>query len=75
MPIDIHEQDVLTFRKKHACGDSRWQVLRTGMDFRLRCLGCDHEIWLSRVKVEKALKKIERDGATVKKEKIVRYSE
>ena len=41
--MDIRVQDILVMKKAHPCGDKRWEVLRTGMDFRLRCLGCGHE--------------------------------
>ena len=41
--MDIRVQDILVMKKAHPCGDKRWAVLRTGMDFRLRCLGCGHE--------------------------------
>lgn len=36
--MDIRLNDVLEMKKTHPCGEKRWQVLRTGMDFRLRCL-------------------------------------
>ena len=35
--MDIRVQDILVMKKAHPCGDKRWEVLRTGMDFRLRC--------------------------------------
>ena len=38
MPMDIQVGDVLEMKKPHPCGSSRWQVLRVGMDFKLRCL-------------------------------------
>ena len=41
--MDIRVQDILVMKKAHPCGDKRWEVMRTGMDFRLRCLGCGHE--------------------------------
>ena len=41
--MDIRLNDVLEMKKTHPCGEKRWQVLRTGMDFRLRCLGCGRE--------------------------------
>ena len=44
MPMDIHVGDVLTMKKAHPCGEKRWQVLRVGADFKLRCLGCGHEV-------------------------------
>ena len=42
MPMDIRVGDVLAMKKRHPCGADRWLVLRAGMDFRLRCLGCGH---------------------------------
>ena len=39
--MDIRLNDVLEMKKTHPCGEKRWQVLRTGMDFRLRCLGSE----------------------------------
>ncbi|MDD4715804.1 MAG: DUF951 domain-containing protein [Oscillospiraceae bacterium] len=57
--MDVRIGDVLVMKKKHPCGESRWQVLRTGMDFKLRCLGCGHEIMAPRSKLEKRILKIE----------------
>lgn len=56
--MDIKVGDVLQMKKNHPCGCRDWQVLRVGMDFRLRCLGCGHEVMLPRAKVEKNIKKI-----------------
>ena len=44
MPMDIRVGDVLTMKKTHPCGEKRWQVLRIGADFKLRCLGCGREV-------------------------------
>ena len=48
----INVGDILTLKKPHPCGDRRWAVLRVGMDFRLRCLGCGREILRPRAEVE-----------------------
>ncbi len=45
-------------KKKHPCGGSVWTVLRVGMDIKLRCGTCGHELMLPRSKAEKAIKKI-----------------
>ena len=37
-------------------------MLRVGMDFKLRCEGCGHELMLPRSKVEKSIRKILRTG-------------
>lgn len=56
--MDIEIGDILEMKKEHPCGSRRWEVLRVGMDFRLRCEGCGREVMLPRKKAEKALKKI-----------------
>ena len=66
--MDVRLQDILVMKKPHPCGSCRWQewlVLRPGMDFRLRCLGCGHEVLLPRSKAEKNIRQIRRDGQIV----------
>ena len=56
--MDIHVGDVLELKKEHPCGSGRWLVLRVGMDFKLRCEGCGHELMLPRSKAEKSIKRV-----------------
>ncbi len=56
--MDIRVGDLLELKKPHPCGSRQWLVLRVGMDFKLRCAGCGHELMLPRSKAEKAVKKI-----------------
>ena len=44
-------------KKQHPCGSAQWEILRIGMDFRLKCCGCGHMVMLPRVKFTKAVKK------------------
>ena len=60
--MDVRVGDILELKKEHPCGSRRWQVLRVGMDFKLRCQGCGHELMLPRSKAEKNIKKILRTG-------------
>lgn len=60
--MDIRAGDILTMKKPHPCGEKRWQVLRTGMDFKLKCLGCGHEVMGPRNKFERNIKSVERNG-------------
>lgn len=62
--MDIRVGDVLELKKEHPCGSRRWRVLRVGMDFKLRCMGCAHELMLPRSKAEKSVKKIIRTEET-----------
>lgn len=52
--------DIVTLKKQHPCGSKQWEILRVGADFRLKCLGCDHQIMIPRKQVEKSLKNIEK---------------
>ena len=60
--MDVRVGDVLELKKEHPCGSRRWQVLRVGMDFKLRCQGCGHELMVPRSKAEKNIRKILRTG-------------
>ena len=60
--MDVQVRDILTMKKEHPCGSKQWLVLRSGMDFRLRCLGCGHEIMTPRSKAEKNIRQITRGG-------------
>ncbi|MCL2747918.1 MAG: DUF951 domain-containing protein [Oscillospiraceae bacterium] len=51
--------DILLMKKNHPCGGDRLAVLRTGVDVRLRCARCGHEVMLPRAKVEKMVVRIE----------------
>lgn len=56
--MDIKVGQVLKLKKQHPCGSHDWEVLRTGIDFRLKCTGCGHMIMIPRVKLEKNVKEI-----------------
>ena len=60
--MDLKLHDIVELKKDHPCGSRRWEVLRVGMDFRLRCQGCGHEIMLPRSKAEKSIRKLIREG-------------
>ena len=62
--MDIRVGDTLVMKKTHPCGEKSWKVLRTGADFRLRCVGCGHEIMVPRFKIEKNIRQVIRDENT-----------
>ena len=47
--------DIVKTKKKHPCGSDEWEITRVGVDFKLKCLCCEHVIMIPR---EKALKMI-----------------
>ncbi|HOA81491.1 MAG TPA: DUF951 domain-containing protein [Defluviitaleaceae bacterium] len=50
--------DIVEMKKPHPCGENKWEILRVGIDFRIRCLGCKHLVMLPRAKFEKRVKKV-----------------
>ena len=63
--MDIRVNDELKMKKPHPCGGDCFLVLRVGMDFKLRCLGCAHEVMVPRKKAEKNIKAVYRDGEKI----------
>ena len=56
--MDLKLNQKVEMKKPHPCGCNRFAVLRIGMDFKLRCEGCNHEIMAPRSKIEKRIKNI-----------------
>ena len=59
--MDVRVGDILEMKKNHPCGNNRFLVLRSGMDIRIRCIGCGHEVMVPRVKAERNIRKIIRE--------------
>ena len=50
--------DIVKLKKQHPCGSQEWEILRVGADFRLKCMGCDHQIMIARkLEYQRASKK------------------
>ncbi len=56
--MDVRVGDILVMKKPHPCGCNRFIVLRSGMDFRIRCESCGREVMVARTKIEKSIKNI-----------------
>ena len=60
--MDIQVGDKLTLKKAHPCGSHEWEVLRIGADFRLKCIGCGHQIMSPRSQIEKKIRQVSREA-------------
>ncbi len=56
--MEINIGDIIELKKQHPCGGKEFEVVRAGMDFRIRCLKCDAQVWITRSKLEKRIKRI-----------------
>ena len=59
--MDVRVGDILVMKKNHPCGCNRFLVLRSGMDFKIRCQKCGHLVMVPRLKVERNIKRIHRE--------------
>ena len=59
--MDVRIGDILVMKKPHPCGSNEFEVLRSGMDFKIKCRKCSHEVMVPRVKADKNIKKIIRE--------------
>jgi hypothetical protein len=50
--------DIVTTKKPHPCKSNQFEIVRKGADFKMRCLGCNKEIWITREKLEKRVRKV-----------------
>ena len=53
--MEFNIGDIVKTKKPHPCGSNEWEIIRIGLDFKLKCIKCNHTIMLPR---EKALKMI-----------------
>lgn len=58
MPMKFNVGDVVKTRKSHPCGSDLWEITRVGMDFKIKCQGCDHLVMLPRTKFERMVKSV-----------------
>ena len=49
---------IVIMKKNHPCGENKWQITRVGVDIKIKCMKCNHEVMLSRLDFEKKRKKV-----------------
>lgn len=58
MPMKLNVGDIVELKKPHPCGSKEFEIMRAGMDFKIRCLKCDRVVMLDRETLEKRIKKV-----------------
>ena len=56
--MSVQIGDRVEMKKPHPCGSKTFEILRVGMDFKIRCLTCGREVMVPRKKIEKNIRKI-----------------
>ncbi len=57
--MELSVGDTIIMKKKHPCGSDSFSVLRVGMDLKIKCNGCGHEVMAPRRKIEKSIKTVQ----------------
>lgn len=58
MAVEYNIGDIIQTRKQHPCGSDQWTVIRTGADFKIKCLKCGRIVMLDRETFFKRVKKV-----------------
>ena len=51
--MEYNVGDIIESKKCHPCGNNELEIIRVGVDFKFKCMKCNHVITLDR---QKALK-------------------
>ncbi len=49
---------IVIMKKGHPCGANSWEIIRLGVDIKLKCTNCSRTIMMDRIEFEKKLKKV-----------------
>ncbi len=58
MKYHYQMNDQVIMKKPHPCGTNLFVITRLGVDIKIKCVHCGHEIMLDRLEFEKKIKKI-----------------
>ncbi|MBE9913621.1 DUF951 domain-containing protein [Paenibacillus donghaensis] len=60
--------DIVQMKKNHPCGSNEMEIIRMGMDIRIKCVKCQHSVLIPRAKFEKNMKKVLRSKESIEEE-------
>lgn len=56
--MDIRVGDRIEMKKQHPCGCKEFEVLRVGLDYKIKCCSCQREVMVARLKIEKSIRRV-----------------
>ncbi len=54
--MELKLNDIVIMKKPHPCGCNEFEILRLGVDYKLKCIKCGREVMVPRIKAEKNIK-------------------
>lgn len=58
MSVEYQLHDIVRMKKPHACGENQWQIIRLGMDIRIKCQKCQHSVLIPRARFDRMVRKV-----------------
>lgn len=58
--MDYKVGSIVIMKKPHPCKTNRFEVLRVGVDIKIKCLNCGRILMMPRVEFNKKMKKVEK---------------
>ena len=55
---DYELHDIVEMKKPHPCQSNSWEIIRMGMDIRIKCQKCGQMVMMPRRDFEKKMKKV-----------------
>ncbi|MCI8965655.1 MAG: DUF951 domain-containing protein [Clostridia bacterium] len=55
--MEYNVGDIIESKKCHPCGNNELEIIRVGVDFKFKCMKCNHVITLDRQKALKIIKR------------------
>ena len=50
--------DKVIMKKAHPCGTNEWEIVRLGVDIKIKCCNCGRTVMIPRIEFNKKLKKV-----------------
>ena len=52
--MEFNVGDIVKTKKQHPCGSKIWEITRVGVDFKLKCKGCEQTNYSSKTESNKS---------------------
>ena len=58
MNKDYKVGNLVVMKKGHPCGENLWEIIKLGVDIRIRCTKCGRIVIIPRIEFNKKIKKV-----------------
>lgn len=69
--MELKLGDIVIMKKPHPCGSKEFEITRLGVDYKLKCCGCQREIMIPRIKAEKNIRSVKVNPMNNNEEKVL----